>query len=261
MDNFYVKKFKMWGVEWETCFECNRPLHPEDPRYFINKDNVIVNQKNKSVTLTICHRPTTIEWYNIDWTLPKINYKPEYSCGLIKSIETVNVDSIIEVDLKFPKGANLWPSFLLLSDEIYPSEIDICEGYSDKNKSYLNESKLHRKWPFIYNEYRIESNIKYKDKDKNNNIIIGAQGIPEKFLNKPIEENWNKFRCVWTKSSIVIYVNDNIIRKITNKSILDKINDKKMKVVFYLIPNKQYIGKPVLISHKFEIKNFSITHI
>ena len=37
------KEFELWGWKWETCMEGGRPLHPSDPRYYINKNNVIVN--------------------------------------------------------------------------------------------------------------------------------------------------------------------------------------------------------------------------
>ena len=115
------KEFELWGWKWETCMENGRPLHPSDPRYYINKNNVIVN--NDTLTLTMDYNPKTIKWYGLGWTLPKIDYTPKYSCGLIKSVDTVKVNSIIEADLKFPKGANLWPSFWLTACDSWPQKL------------------------------------------------------------------------------------------------------------------------------------------
>lgn len=252
------KEFELWGWKWETCMESGRPLHPGDPRYYVNQDNVIINN-NDSITLTIKREPQTINWYDVGWKTPKINYTPEYACGLIKSIDTVPVNSIIEADLMFPRGANLWPSFWLTACDAWPPEIDIVEGYTNKGGSYKDGLGLHWQWPFLYREYRIETNVHYKGEEKEH-LQTGAKCVHPKVLNLPLEENWNRFKCIWTESSIEIYINDKLVRFINDKYILSKMKTDGMWVIFNIWPNKVYKNDSTC-EHRFSIKNFKVVNI
>lgn len=251
------KEFELWGWKWETCMEGGRPLHPSDPRYYINKNNVIIN--NDILTLTMDYNPKTIKWYGLGWTLPKIDYTPKYSCGLIKSVDTVKVNSIIEVDLKFPKGANLWPSFWLTACDSWPPEIDIVEAYTDKKGSYKDGWNFHWKWPFIYRELRFETNVHYRG-NNNEHLSTGAVAVHPKVINKPIEESWNNFKCIWTESYIKIFINNNLVRFINDPYVLKKMKTEGMWVIFNIWPNKKF-QKSDLINPMFKIKNFKVTKL
>ena len=251
------KEFELWGWKWETCMESKRPLHSTDPRYYVNQNNVIIN--DNTLTLTIDHKPRIIKWFDLGWTLPMIDYTPEYSCGLIKSVDTVQVNSIIEADLKFPKGANLWPSFWLTACDSWPPEIDIVEAYTDKKGSYKDGWNFHWKWPFIYRELRFESNVHYKGL-KDEHLFTGAKCVHPKVIKKPIEDNWNNFKCVWKEDIIELYVNGHLVRTITDEYVLSKMKTTGMWVIFNMWPNKQF-QKSDLNNPEFKIKNFKVTKL
>lgn len=251
------KTFEKWGYTWETCMENDRPLHPSDPRYYINKDNVIDNEKDNTVELSIQHDPAIVNWYNSEWTA-KINYYPKYSCGLIKSVETVPVNSIIEAKIKFPKGNNLWPSFWLTACDDWPPEIDIVEAYSNKKGDYRDSIGLHCTWPFIYREYRLETNVHYKTYS-GQHLQSGAATLHKKYLNLPLEDNWNHFKCEWTENHIKFYVNDNLIRTISDPFILKKMKTDGMWVIFNVWPNKTHKTNEACTN--MIIKDFKVTSI
>lgn len=250
------KTFEKWGYTWETCMENDRPLDPNNPRYYINKDNVIDNKENNTVELSIEHNPAVVNWYNSEWTA-RINYNPKYSCGLIKSVDVVPVNSIIEAKIKFPKGNNLWPSFWLTACDGWPPEIDIVEAYSNKKGDYRDSLGLHMSWPFIYREYRLESNIHYKiDKIK---MQAGTAALHKKYLNLPLEDNWNHFKCEWTERYVKYYVNNNLVRTIDDPFILNRLKTKGMWVVFNVWPRK--INNTHKAYTNMIIKDFKVTPI
>lgn len=253
------KTFELWGLKWETCMEGERPLHPSDSRYYINQDNVVVDESNEMVTLTMEHNPADVNWFQAEWRLPKIDYTSQYSCGLIKSVDTVKVNSIMEAELKFPKGANLWPSFWLTACDSWPPEIDIVEAYTNNKGSYKDGWNFHWQWPFFYRELRFESNIHYKG-DKEEHKSTGARAVHPKVMNKPVEDSWNNFKCIWTDDVIEFYINGHLVRKITDKYVLAKMATKGMWVIFNIWPNKVY-NNTNNIKHEFQIRNFKTTPI
>jgi hypothetical protein len=259
MDTLYKKEFEFWGMNWETCMEGSRPIHPLDPRYCIHKSNVIVDKRLKMITLNMKYDPIIINWYGPNWS-QKRDYKIDYTCGLIKTKNPIPINSIIEVDLKFPKGANIWSSFLLTACDSWPPEIDIVGACTDNKGSYKNKLSFHTQWPFIYKDYKLETNIHYRNQ-KNNPDEIGCMGINPKNLNLPLEENWNHFKCIWSEDMVEIHVNDKLVRKITNEYILSKLKTKGMWAIFSILPNKLYNDKPIKNTHNFYIKNFKVKQI
>lgn len=251
------EEFEFWGWKWETCMENERPLHPNNPRYYIDCDNVITLANSNLCILSMEFKPTCINWWDSKWKT-KIDYYPKYSAGCIKSIDTVQVNSIIEADLKFPAGENLWPSFWLTACDSWPPEIDIVEGYTDSKGSYKDGLNFHWHWPFIYREYRLESNVHYKGINEEH-FQVGAKAVHPKVLNLPLEYNWNHFKCVWTSNSIRIYINDNLVREVTDESVLSRMKTKGMWVIFNIWPNDKYN----LTTHKhfYLIKDFKVTKL
>ena len=249
-------EFKMWGWEWETCMEGGRPLHVDNPTYYFNKDEV--TSIEDTLLLTMNYNPKGISWWNNDYS-EKIIYTPDYSCGLIKSIDTVQCNSVIEADLMFPKGENLWPSFWLTACDSWPPEIDIVEAYSNNCGSYKGNLKFELKWPFLYRELRFESCIHYKG-DKDEHLSIDAVGVHPSIINKPVEENWNKFKCFYTDSYVGIFINDVLVREIHDSYIMSKLKTKGMYVIFNIWPrtNKEANHDTYF---PFKIRNFKVTKI
>ena len=66
-----------------------------------------------------------------------------------------------EIEAKLPNGLNLWPAFWMWSWDTWPPEIDVFEGYSEKNPNYLELSN-------VIKIRKIESNVHYLGEDNKN---------------------------------------------------------------------------------------------
>lgn len=254
------KEFKWCGYTWETCMKSERPIHPDNPNYYYSKD--CVHLYNNNIILNLKYAPIIIEWWDKNWT-NKTKYVSKIACGLIKSIETISVNNRIECDILAPTGPNLWFSFWMTACDDWPPEIDIFEGYTDENKSYEDKLKLHWKFPFLYKDIRMESNVHYK----NNGIHkqVRPLGVHRKYLNLPLQNKYNNFRCDWREDSIEFYINNHLVRKITNKKVLSKMNTKGMWVIFNVFPNNKYdfngIGDISRFGYSYVISNFKVTKL
>lgn len=251
MANPDIERFNWCGHKWETCMENGRPIHPDNPWYYIDGSKVSII--NDDLYLRIGREAKTITWWNKEWT-EKIAYKSTIACGLVKSVETFPVNSSFECDVMMPKGNNLWFSFWLTACDNWPPEIDIFEGYTDNKGSCLDKLGLHWQFPFIYRNVRFESNVHYKDASGVHRQI-GAEGIPQRYL-EPLHHRWNHFKCEWRNDSIKFYVNDHLVRTVRNKKVLSKMETKGMWVIFNIWPNDKFD-----LSRKGDIKSFSFPFI
>lgn len=253
------KTFKCCGYNWETCMESERPIHPDNPYMYIDGDCVINDDNN--VYLKIQHKPTSLKWWSKDWK-EKIEYNPTIACGLIKSIETIPVNSSIECEVYMPYGVNLWPSFWLTACDDWPPEIDIFEGYTDEKGSYEDKLKLHWKFPFLYKDIRMESNVHYKNPKHEQ---IGPKGDHKSFFKLPLNLNLNHFKCEWREDSIKFYINGKLHRIITNKKVLNNMKTKGMWVIFNVFVNKEFdLSKNGDINKFYTgmvMKNFKVTKL
>lgn len=255
------KELKWCGFHWETCMESKRPIHPDYPYRYSDGD--CVNQYFDMITLGIKRDPKTIKWWNKEWK-EIIEYNPEIGCGLIKSIETVPVNSSIECEVMMPEGTNLWPSFWLTACDAWPPEIDIFEGYTDKRGSYFDTLGLHKRFPFIYRNVRMESNVHYKD-DEDIHRQIKGKGDHKSFFKMPLELNWNHFKCNWYEDRIEFYINGKLHRTVTDEKVLSKMDTEGMWVIFNIWGNEDFdcseSGDINNFLSPMMIKNFKVTKL
>lgn len=264
MANPEIKRFNWCGHEWVTCMEGGRPIHPDNPWYYIDGSEVVM-YRDGSIRLNLAYRPTEITWYNSGWT-DKVTYKPTIACGLIRSVEAFPVNNSFECDVMMPIGKNLWFSFWLTACDSWPPEIDIFEGYTDENGSYLDELAFHWRFPFIYRNMRFESNVHYTDK-KGVHRQVGPKGIhPKNIRMFPyIYKEWQHFKCIWKEDYITFSVNDIVVRTIRNKKVLEKMKTKGMWAVFNIWPNDKFDlaeeGNIKSYDAPFVIKNFKVNKV
>ena len=254
MANPDIKILNWCGHKWETCMENGRPIHPDNPWYYIDGSKVSVN--DNTIYLNIGREAKTITWWNKEGT-EKIAYKSTIACGLIKSVEAFPVNSSFECDVMMPIGKNLWFSFWLTACDNWPPEVDIFEGYTDENGSYLDKLAFHWKFPFIYRSMRFESNVHYTD-NKGVHRQVGPKGVhPNNIRMYPfIYKEWQHFKCEWRNDSIKFFVNDHLVRTVRNKKVLSKMETKGMWVIFNIWPNDKFD-----LSRKGDIKSFSFPFI
>jgi beta-glucanase (GH16 family) len=133
-----------------------------------------------------------------------------YGTGVLKTIKSYKY-GYFTCRIAFPNVPGQWPAFWLYNgDGDEYSEIDVVEAYS-KNGSYNSHIKF-------------QPNIHYKDKGVW--INTGAK-------NSPLPKRANpfyKFSLLWEPDSIKIFYNGYLIKRYTDKTILDKMLD--MYVIF-----------------------------
>lgn len=257
------EEFEWCGFRWETCMESERPIHPDAPWMYYDKgcvNRILTTSPDEILSLNIKYKPISLLW---GWK-EKVEYTPTIACGLIKSIDTIPVNSSIECEVMMPEGANLWPSFWLTACDNWPPEIDIFEGYTDKNGSYFDKLGLHWEFPFLYRDVRMESNVHYTD-DNGKHRQAMPKGDCKNMFRLPLEEYWNHFRCEWREDSIKFYINGNLHRVVKDKKILSKIKTKGMWVVFNVYPNDRFSlhenGDIEKFIKPYIIKNFKVSQL
>lgn len=258
------KTFEWCGYTWETCMESGRPIHPDTPWMYINKSCCYpsICGDNRYI-LTIHHSPTEFEWWDKNWE-NKIKYNPTIACGLMKTIETIPVNSSIECEVRMPCGVNLWPSFWLTACDNWPPEIDVFEGYTNKKGSYMDKLKFHWKWPFLYREVRMESNVHYTD-DSGTHRQVSPKGDKKDIFNLPLEEKWNHFRVEWREDNIKFFINNKLHRIVDDKKVLDKMKTKGMWVIFNVFVSNNFnidkYGDILNYYNGMSIKNFKVNKL
>ena len=228
------KEFEWCNIPWGVYMEENRIIHPSYPNYYYSNKCVTINNDG-DLELSMAISPKKIKWLDNNDNI--VEYNPIIGCGLVKSLITVGVNSMVTCMLKFPKGTMLWPSFWLTGSECWPPEIDVAEAYSGNRGNYLDKIGIHTKFPFIYRNYRMESNVHYTCNKKH--CVTGAVGVKPSIMNN-CTDSWNKFVVVWTKGYIHVYVNGIRVRVIKDKKVLNAINQSKMNIILNIFPQNGF---------------------
>lgn len=123
---------------------------------------------------------------------------------------------------KLPYGKHLWPAFWMWSWDSWPPEIDVFEGYSDNNSNFF---KFRLGKPFGF--WNLQTNLHYTEDGKNK--MMG--GKTHYFGFKDPTKNWITYSVTWTKDFVEFYYDDKLVRKITEKKILEQLNQTTMNVI------------------------------
>ncbi len=129
-----------------------------------------------------------------------------WATGVVRSIQSF-MYGYFEALITFPIASGQWPAFWLTSSIGWPPEIDIVEGYS---KGDLYERGK-----------RLQSNIHYRKEDAGPIYRIKAinHPMPLKLLDRPI-----KIGVLWTPDKVDFYYNGYLVRRITDKKVLSRLN-------------------------------------
>lgn len=179
---------------------------------------------------------------------PEIDKISSIGVGLVSCTERFKWGRF-EIEAKLPYGENLWPAFWMWSWDSWPPEIDVFEGYSDKNSNFfkLRISKLLGFW-------NVQTNIHYVKEGKNR--MIG--GKTHYFGFKDPTKNFIKYAVDWKKDRVNFYYNDKIVRSIKDKLILEQLNNTSMNVVINNgVTSDVNLEQPPLSN--FIIKDFKYT--
>lgn len=142
-------------------------------------------------------------------SLVKPRYFPEIDTTIPNAIGTMRTKDawkygIFVFTAKMPSGTYLWPALWLSGLYSWPPEIDLLEGYSDHTVDYYKNKKL-------------QSNVHISNGEGGSNPA-GAR--THRQPNK-ITEEFIEYKIWWEKDFIKLYYNGYLVRKITDKRILD----------------------------------------
>lgn len=253
--------FKWCGYEWMPRQKWGT-MHPDHPNKWYGEESVRIDDAG-NLALSVVYEPRNIDEKNNHFVKPApCDLKKPHSdfrCGLVRTVESFSYgDFIIKCNL--PKGKKLWPSFWFGSDEAWPPEIDVFEGYSGPDSDYKIEydnrkcnigawwSNMVRRKLYI----RVEPNIHYYSA-KNSHLMVGPEQPSIGYYNFDGE---NEFRLEWRKNHISIYHNGHRVMHETRKKVLDCFNGKTIHPIINLVVTDDYQLKDIISTYPLVISEF-----
>lgn len=205
-----MKEFEWSGYKWIPQERWGL-IHPDKPHWWYDESQIEI--VNGVLGLKVGYNPRHF---------PELNITSNIGVGLISCLTEFSY-GYFEIEAKLPFGNNLWPAFWMYSWYSWPPEIDILEGYSDKNPRYINKKSFLN---IFGSTYDIETNVHYRADGINK--YIG--GIKNKMKIDPTR-NFIKYACDWQKDYIRFYYDDVLVREIVDRNILSKFDGHKMNVI------------------------------
>lgn len=254
MDN---KRLNWAGREWECSMEGGRIIHPSQPYYHIAGDMAHV-EAGGILRLGLADSPRTVVHDGGTFT-------PRYAVGTVRTVDTYSYGRF-SADIILPKGGGAWPAFWLTGADNWPPEIDILEGYADRNGSYLDV--FTNKFPFINVRYACESNVHYRDSGLEHRST-GAVAVKRAVLGKKQpHEQYNNYAVDWRPDSIRFYYNGQLVNEVLTPQCHDMVNnvhnrDKavppRMYVVLNYWPQNPASNRITEPDRYMRVKNLQIT--
>jgi len=232
---------KFCGYDWLTQ-ERWGIIHPEKSYVWYDESSVIQNS-NEELILVSKYSPKYFD---------ELGIESKMGIGLISCTEKFTYGRF-DLEVMLPHLPYSWPSFWMWSWSNWPPEIDVFEGYSDNKGSY--DVTL---WDKLFKKHhnRLENNVHIRE----NNIKLDFPTKIPKFSNNNLSQEFNIYSLIWAKNVIEFYINDKIVRSITDKKVLSRFDDNNMNVV---INNSLYKSHPNHKNNtgKMIVKNFKYSEL
>lgn len=189
------------GYEWLPK-EGWGDIHPDKSHWWYDKSAIEVDENN--------------------WIHLKTHYNPRYfedlniispiGAGLISNTQKLSYGTF-EIEAKLPTGKYLWPAFWMYPWGSWPPEIDVFEGYSNKNSSYF-----YFNWrnPLAY--WNVKTNVYREDKTR-----FGPRSRIFSLFKAP-NKHFNIYKVDWQPNRIDFYINNKKIRTIWYTSPYNYMN-------------------------------------
>lgn len=223
------KKIEWGGQKWELYKDDLTPLPNNDLCYYSHYE---IKKNGDFLYISLKRDPIVIKVKN---TEGKENDIISYiSCGKLESSQYFPSKGIYECDVMLPEGDNLISEFTLKTlrgDELTIFKSDSGKEYYKGKKDSFLSSFSSNETVNIKSSYIVEGDKRIEK--ESNNVSI------KKFIT-PVEKKFNKFTCKISKKKIAIYINDNLVWKISDSSILNKFKEGFVKAVFSVTPSKDY---------------------
>ena len=232
--------FKWSNYEWEHGERWGQ-IHPNNTRQWFDPTSVVVNRKDKSLSLLTRYKPKFFE---------DLKVMSPMSVGLVNCTSRFGYGTF-EIEAKLPIGKRLWPAFWMWSYDGWPPEIDVFEAYTNKKGNYL-----HYDWTTPFSWWNVKTNVHYRF-DNTAHYSTGGKAGFIGFKNPA--KNYIKYSCKWTPNEISFYYDGYCVRSITDQVILDTYKNTKMNVVLNNAVNHDAILDGSHVPSDFNIRYFKYT--
>ena len=186
-------------------------IHPDKKKWWYDESCVSIDD-NKYLNLSVKNNPKYFR---------ELDITSETGVGLVSCTKKFR-HGIFSITAKLPKGKNLWPAFWMWSWDSWPPEIDIFEGYSNNNKNFF-QFRIEKPFGF----WNVQTNVHYSD-----GTSTRMKGGKTHFFGfKDPTENFIEYKLDWDEKYLKFYYNGRLVRKITDKNILDQLNRTSMNVI------------------------------
>lgn len=169
--------------------------------------------------------PDAIECLDANGQLRLLTFKRRntYHVGFASTVEHNFGFGHYEIKCRLPNNQPyLWPAFWLYSIDSWPPEIDVFEGYTNKNGTYRQFN-----WRRFWVRYHIASNIHYKSGGIKKEA--GAKSHMT-FFHNPSKHSL-VYELVWLRDRIAIFYNGLLVRHIQDPVILERMAAANGKMI------------------------------
>jgi beta-glucanase (GH16 family) len=184
-----------WERQWKNYFDITQPYHPGALHQWYDVTRVSTDQ-----------RGLVLESKKISRYFPELYKSIPNAVGSIQTKQSWKY-GIFKFNAAMPVGKWLWPAIWLTGLNTWPPEIDIVECWSENSEVCKKPTtNIHISMDGKHSQYPSFGHI------------IPNTGFYEVLLH-------------WEKDFVKIYYNNYLVYQITDKKVLDKINDEQ-RVVF-----------------------------
>jgi beta-glucanase (GH16 family) len=189
-DDFLVGPY---SNKWDDSNNQGLPLyHPANMRQWYDASSI--TQTADGVLFDATVKPRYFP--EIDTTIPN-------AIGTMRSKDSWKYGIFVFM-AKMPAGSYLWPALWLSGRYNWPPEIDLLEGYSDNTIDFHKNKKL-------------QSNVHISTGEgETTNAGARTHRLPNSITEEVIQ-----YKIWWEKDFIKLYYNGYLVRKITDKRILN----------------------------------------
>lgn len=217
-----MKQFSWCGYDWisQERWGQIRPSHP-----YQWYDEECIKVVSGDLILTARNREKE---FDIDGE--KVTSK--VAIGFASCLERFGYGEF-SVDIKLPKGRNLWCAYWMWAFETKGepyeySEIDCVEAYTNKRGSYFRFD-----WRQPLSWFRLESNLHY-DVGQHGNKYHRQAGVIKKFLglsSRRFTDSFMNYKVKYTKDFIEVYYDGKLVRRETDRELMKEFDGNPMNVI------------------------------
>ncbi len=218
-----MKKFSWCGYEWISQERWGQ-IRPSHPYQWYDEDCIRV--VSGDLVLSARNREREFELSDGTKVMSKV------AIGFASCLERFGYGEF-SVDIKLPKGRNLWCAFWMWAfdteQEPYEySEIDCVEAYTDGKGRYFRFD-----WRQPLSWFRLESNLHY-DVGQHGNKWHKQLGVVKKFLglsSRRFTDSFMNYKVIYSPDCIEVYYGGKLVRRETDSDLMKEFGGNPMNAI------------------------------